>query len=361
MKTFKTFFCIVALLIVRSSLHAQLPALTEAINANSYKNIHSVIIAQNGNTIYEKYFNGFGADSLHDSRSSFKSVASLLVGIAIDKGLIKNANQPVYTFFPQDSSFAADPLKRKITIKDLLQMRSGFDCDEWMDEKDCESEMEQTNNWVKFSLGLRMKDTPGTVWAYTSCDPMIISGIISHASGMSLMGFAAKYLFKPMGIHRYKWTVDPSGNGMTGGSFYILPTDMLKLGEMVLNKGKWDGKRIVSEKWLKESTTANIPIPGNWSFMKYSGSKIGIPQQTYYGYYWYNEVMKTKEWQYEMLFASGNGGQYIMNIKELNLVVVFTQGNYGSGTAKQAFDILSKYIIPACRQSIIVNPFKELK
>ena len=339
------------LLTIRIAAYAQLEEMTKAVGDGQYKGIHSILIAKGGQTLYSKYFNGYTADSLHDSRSSFKSVTSLLLGIAIGKGIIKNVNQPVYTFFPEDTAFAADSRKRRMTIKDLLEMRSGFDCDEWTDDgKDCETAMTNTRDWVKFALSLPMKNEPGKAWNYTSCDPMIISGIINKASGLSIMDFAAKYLFDPMGISHYRWTTDPAGQGMTAGSFYILPGDMLKIGLMVLNGGVWQGQRIVSESWLKVSTTATIPIPDNWSFIKFSRSKAAIPQQTYYGYYWYNEVVKTKDGIYPVIFASGNGGQYIMIIKKLNLVAVFTQGNYKSWTAKRAFDILATYIIPAYRE-----------
>lgn len=323
--------------------------MTNAIIQQEYKNVHSVLISKSGTIDYEKYFNGFNEDTLHDSRSSFKSITSLLLGIALDKGFIRNINAPVYIFFPEDTTFNTDPWKRAITIKHLLEMRAGFDCNEWADDgRDCESMMDKTADWVKYALSLPMKDDPGKVWAYTSCDPMILSGILKRASGMSVMDFAAKYLFSPLNITRYKWTLDPAGNGMTGGSFYLLPRDMLKIGQLVLNNGMWKGKRIVSAKWLKVSTSATIPIPES-SFMGVSRSSIGIPQPTYYGYYWYNELIKTKDFQYETLFASGNGGQYIMIIKDLELVVVFTQGNYGNRMAKQSFDLLVKYILPAYR------------
>lgn len=313
---------------------------------SQYPGIHSLLIAKNDKLVYEHYFNNFTQDSLHDSRSSFKSITSLLIGIAIDKGLIKNVNQKVSDFFPENLSFKNDQYKKTMTIKNLLEMKSGFDCEEFNDTKDCEEEMSQTKNWVQFSLNIKMKTKPGEQWAYTSVDPMIISGIIKKAARMSVMDFAKKYLFDTLGISKYKWTVDPSGNAMTAGSFYILPRDMMKIGQLVRNNGTWKGKQIVSKKWIAQSTLCDIPIP-DFSFMKSSRSKIGIPQPTYYGFYWYRELLKTPTVNEELLFASGNGGQYIFIIKDLNLTVVFTQGNYQSFKAKQAFEILAKYVIPA--------------
>jgi CubicO group peptidase (beta-lactamase class C family) len=284
-------------------------------------------------------------DSLHDSRSSFKSITSLLVGIAIDKGFIKNVDQKVYEFFPEYPFLKTDKLKKILTIKNLLEMKSGFDCEEFNDTKDCENEMSLSKNWVEYSLNLPMKDKPGEVWTYTSIDPVILSGIIRKSTNMSVMDFAKKYLFDPLEISHNKWTIDPSGNGMTAGSFYIRPINMLKIGQLVKDKGAWKHKQIISKKWILESTLCDIAIP-HFSFMKSSRSKIGSPQPAYYGYYWYKEVLKTNDTEENLLFASGNGGQYIFVVENLNLTFVFTQGNYGSFKAKQAFEIMVKYILP---------------
>ena len=320
--------------------------MTTAVEQNVYTGINSILIFHAKKLLYEHYFNGFTKDSLHDVRSSFKSVTSLLTGIAIDIGFIKDLNQKVYGFFPEFTTIANyDDWKKVMTIKNLLEMESGFDCEEFNDGKDCEAEMVNTKDWVKFSLDLPMKGPPGMVWAYTSCNPIIIGGILSHVAKMSIMEFAKKYLFDPMGITDYRWTIDSVGQATTAGSFFMKPEDMIKLGELVLQNGVWNGKRIVSEKWLKESTGAKIPIP-DFSFVKFSRSAIAIPQPAYYGYYWYNELLKTKRYEENIVFSSGNGGQYIMIMPDLELVVVFTQSNFGSWKAKRAFDILAKYIIP---------------
>ncbi|MBN9299823.1 MAG: serine hydrolase [Filimonas sp.] len=344
MKNFATLFLL--FISFYTTAQPQFAKMNEALRAGNYENIHSILISQNDTIIYEAYFNGYNRDSLHDSRSSFKSITSLLTGIALDKQLIKNVKQPISTFFPAENIFAADTLKKQITIENLLEMRSGFDCNEWDDSKDCEAEMEKTSDWVNFSLSIPMKNKPGTTWAYTSCNPVIVGGIIEKAANMPVIQFADTYFFAPLGITKYRWTTDPSGHGMTGGSFYIRPVDMLQIGQLVLNNGKKGNTRIVSEKWLENSTRCNIPIPGS-SFVQMSRSAAAIPQPAYYGYYWYREEIKTASGSYPLLFASGNGGQYIMIIKPLNMVVVFTQGNYGKRVAKQAFDILAKYILPS--------------
>lgn len=337
---------LLAILSISSNAQKSFTQMEQAITDGLYPKVHSVLVSQNGKTGYERYFNGYRRDSLHDTRSSFKSITSLLIGIAIDKGLVPNVDQKVCTFFPQDTAFNSDPLKRQMTIRNLLEMRSGLDCEEWNGARDCESEMENAPDWVKFSLALPMKNAPGTAWAYTSCASMILGGIIEKVSGMSVMRFAKEYLFSELDITNYRWTIDPSGHGMTAGSFYIRPEDMLKIGQMVLNRGEFRGKQIVSRAWIRESTRAEILIPEG-SFVKSSRSTAATPQPAYYGYQWYNEVIKTQNGSYKMVFASGNGGQYIIIIEQLQLVVVFTQGNYGSRVAKQAFDILARYILPS--------------
>jgi CubicO group peptidase (beta-lactamase class C family) len=321
--------------------------MTAAIEHNEYSGVHSLLIKQGLKPIYEGYFHGYKQDSLHDTRSAFKSVTSLLVGIAVDKGLIRSLDQKVYELFPEYKPFKNDdPRKKMMTIRNLLEMKSGFDCEEFDGTKDCEDVMSESRDWVKFSLDLPMKCQPGTEWSYTSIAPMILSGVISKVSGMTVMDFAKKYLFAPMGMTDYKWTTDLAGHGMTAGSFYIKPADMLKLAELVLQQGKWNGKQLISQKWIAESTAGNIPISG-FSYVGSSRTAVAIPQQAYYGYYWYHELIKTNAFQHDLLFASGNGGQYIFIIKSLDLAIVFTQGNYGSWRAKQAFEILAKYIIPA--------------
>ncbi|RAJ34360.1 serine hydrolase domain-containing protein [Pedobacter cryoconitis] len=322
-----------------------LAQMTSAIEQGQYPKVHSISVFKGDKPVYEHFFNGFNPDSLHDSRSSFKSITSLLVGIAIDRGLIKDVNQKVYEFFPQYPDFGKDKLKKEMTLRNLLEMKSGFDCEEFNDTKDCEEEMSLSKDWVKFSLGLPMKYKPGEVWSYTSIDPMILSGVISKASGMTIMKFAEQYLFKPMGIIDYRWTVDPAGHGMTGGSFYIHPSDMVKLGRLVKDNGVWKGKQLISKRWISQSALCDIPIP-DFSNAKSSRSSLLIPQPTFYGFYWYREVLKTKDIQQDLLFASGNGGQFIFILKDLDLTVVFTQGNYQSFKGKQAFEILAKYIVP---------------
>ncbi len=349
------FFAFLILLLISKNSFSQvtghanknlLDSITITIEQGAYPNVDAIVILQDSEIIYEKYFNSLTKRSLHDCRSSFKSITGLLTGIAIVKGFIKGVNEKVYSFFPEYKNYSNwDTRKDSMTIKDLLEMKSGYDCEEWNSTKNCEDEMITFNDWLKFSLNLPMLHYPGKVWAYTSSNAIILGGIISKAAKMTTSRFADTFLFHPLGIKNYRWTKDSSGHEMTAGSFYILPTDMIKLGELVLNNGIWKGKRIVSEKWIKEATQPVTKIE-NFSNVKISKTKSAIPQPAYYGYTWYNEEIKTDKIKHNLIFASGNGGQYIMIIKDLNLVMSFTGNSYNSWKSKLPFEILIKYILP---------------
>lgn len=317
-----------------------------AIKNGDYPNLEGISITQRGKLIYEDYFHGFKKDSVHDTRSSFKSVAGILIGIAIDKGFIKSVHEKVYSFFPGYKPYSNwNVLKDSMTIEHLLEMKSGFDCEEWNGAKDCEDDMENTQDWIKFCLDLPLKNKPGTQWDYTSINAMLLGGIIAHATKMSVSEFTDKYLFKPLGIENYRWTKDPLGHETLAGSFYISPKDMNKIGQLILNDGVFNNKRLVSKKWV-EAMTAGITKIENFSNVRISKNETAIPQPTYYGYTWYNEEIRTAKFKHNTIFASGNGGQYIMLIRDLGLVITFTGNSYNSWKSKLPFDILIKYILP---------------
>jgi CubicO group peptidase (beta-lactamase class C family) len=314
--------------------------------SRQYPNIDAILVAQGRKTIFEQYYNGLTKDSLHDTRSSFKSLTAILLGIAIDKGFIKSVKEKVYSFFPEYAHYENwVPDKDSMTIEDLLEMKSGFDCEEWEGTRDCENEMSKADDWVKFSLDLPLVHKPGTFWSYMSSNPMILSGIISNASHMPLDAFAAKYLFDPLGIKVYRWTKDKMGHAMTAGSFYAMAEDMIKIGQLVLNNGVWNGQQVINASWLERATKPITKID-NFSNTGIAQVQGAIPQPTYYGYFWYNEKLLTDRFAYNLIFSSGNGGQFIMLVKELGLVVVFNGHSYNSRKSKLPFDILIRYILP---------------
>lgn len=348
----KLFVTLLLLIIFHKEVHAQkiaknkLDSISIAVENGSYPNLEGIAITQNGKSAYEKYFHGFQKDALHDARSAFKSVAGILIGIAIDKGYIKNVHEKVYSYFQEYKPCGNwNSLKENMTIEHLLEMKSGFDCEEWNGNKDCESEMETKQDWLRFCLDLPLKNKPGTQWDYTSVNAMLLSGVISHSTQMTVTEFAERFLFKPLGITSYRWTKDPMGHETAAGSFYISTNDMNKIGQLVLSNGVFNGERIISQKWIKLMTKKRHKIEG-FSNVGISKNKNATPQPTYYGYAWYNEKVKTKRFSYNIIFASGNGGQYIMIVRDLDLVVSFTGNSYNSSKSKLPFDILTDYVLP---------------
>ncbi len=329
----------------QSQKHEKILELKKEIQKETYPKIDGIIVAQSDKIIVEEYFGKFDKNTKHDTRSAFKSITSILAGIAIDQGIITLENK-VLKYFPEyKNKNAVDKKKEAITIKDLLEMKAGFDCEEFYGiGPDCESEMEQTKDWVNYAIDVPMKDQPGKNWAYNSNEPMIMGAVISKASGLSIMDFSKKYLFEPLGISDYKWTTSPKGQGMTAGSFFMKPTDMLKIGKLVDQKGQWNGKQIVSKDWITQSTDCQIDI--DFSFARYSRIKNAKYTSATYGFYWYKEQLQYDDIDTEVLFASGNGGQYIMILKEYDTVIVFTGSNYNNWRNKLPFEITLKYLIP---------------
>ena len=318
--------------------------LKEKVVDQTYPKIDAVIVEHAGKVIIAEYFNGFTKDSQHDMRSSFKSITSLLAGIAIDQKLIA-LDDRLGSFFPE----LKDEGKRNISVQHLLEMRSGLNCEEFYDiGPECESEMVQTKDWVAFCLGVRLIREPGLNWSYNSNEPMIIGEIIARASGMTVMEFAKKNLFQPLGIVDYKWTISPKGQGMTAGSFYMKPIDMLKIANLVRDKGNWGGRQIVSAKWIANSTDCRIPI--DFSFVRYARIPDAKYESARYGFFWYKERLRYKDIDTEVLFASGNGGQYLMVLPAYQLTAVFTGSNYSNWRGKLPFEMMLKYLLPGLKK-----------
>lgn len=329
-----------------------LDELKKKIVDKTYLKVDAIVVAHGDEIIMETYFNGFGKASKHDVRSSFKSITSLLAGIAIDKKLIA-LDDKLGRFFPELNNES----KRNISVRNLLEMRSGLNCEEFYDIGPvCEEEMVKTEDWVAFCLGVDLIREPGRNWSYNSNEPMLIGEIIARSSGMTVMEFAKENLFQPLGINDYTWTISPRGQGMTAGSFYMKPTDMLKIIHLVKNNGNWKGRQIVSADWIETSTNCDIVI--DFSFTRYSRIPDASYESARYGFFWYKEQLKYKDIDTAVLFSSGNGGQYMMLLPEYDLTVVFTGSNYGNWRGKLPFEILLKYIIPAIEQEMAYVSFR---
>ena len=295
--------------------------------------LHSILVAKKDTLVLEAYFNAFTAETTHDLRSVTKSVRSLLMGIAIDKGFVKSVNDPISKYLktpiPQKH---LDARKTQITIKDLLTMSSGLDCNDWdKSSKGQEDKVHKKKDWLQYTLDLPMVHAPGEVAQYCSMGTVLAAEIISRASKMSIATFAETYLFEPLGITTVQWGHTQQKSVLRSGErLYLKPRDMVKLGQLVLQKGQWNGQQIVSETWLREATTPKTTITG-----------------IEYGYLWWQFPFKLSQNTIKGILATGNGGQYIMVFPERDMVVVFTGGAYNSQEDKFPFAITQSVLLPA--------------
>ncbi len=322
----------------------RLDTMHQKIESGHYPNIHAVLIQQSGTLQYEAYFGGYTMDSLHDIRSAFQSITSLLAGIALDKGYLESVDVPLLQFFPDFTP--KDTRKKQISLRHLLEMKGGLKAEEFYGIGPyLADEMSATANWIKYALEVDLKDDPGLNFSYNSCEPLLVGAALTHTVGKSIMDFSQEHLFAPLGITDYRWTITPTGYGMTAGSFFMKPRDMVKLGELVLREGHWDGQKIISTPWI--STTTRCLTPIDFSFVRYSRMDNAELQSARYGYYWYKERLRYKEIDTVVLFASGKGGQYIMILPDWDMVVVFTGGNFNDWRGKLPFELLLQYILPS--------------
>jgi CubicO group peptidase (beta-lactamase class C family) len=315
----------------------RLEGLVRSIRTEAYPNVHSVLLWRRGLLLFEEYFYGYRVDRPHQLRSATKSVVSLLVGIALDAGLIHGEAQPVEALLHWDPSNDPQPDARKarITLADLLSMRSGLACDDWdPTSPGNEQRLYSTADWVRSAMALPMIADPGTRPRYCSAGSHVAGRIVEMASGRDLLEFARSRLFGPLGIGGVRWPHAPvAANAATFGQLYLRPRDMLKLGVLVLGKGVWRGRRIVSGSWIERSTS---PL-----------TQIGSRR---YGYLWWRQSFHIETpsggTDVDTILASGNGGQKIYVVPALDLVAVFTGGNYNSDEDTPPNAIMGSVILP---------------
>jgi CubicO group peptidase (beta-lactamase class C family) len=269
-----------------------------------YPAIHSLLIVRNGKLVGEAYCRDKNErDMFHNIQSATKSITSVLVGIAIDKGLIETVDQTVYHFIPE--YFDNDMRKREITLRHVLTMQTGLDFDNDVHTVEL---FNSTGSSLEYVLHKPLVFSPGTDWYYGDGNPQLVSGVIQQVAGMSEEEFAAENLFAPLGITSYQW--EKHADGLTFGAFglWLTPRDMAKIGKLMVQNGAWNGEQIVSAEWLAEST------------------KVQTPYQTY-GYYWY-------PWEAQGAFyAEGHGGQLIYVVPDEQIVVVITADSYSNSRA----------------------------
>ncbi|WP_106794974.1 serine hydrolase [Aquimarina sp. Aq78] len=307
-----------------------LPKMEKGIRNDSLIGIEGILVAKNSKITYEKYFAGFNANIPHDTRSASKSVSSAIIGIAIDDNIIENVEQKLYDFIPSDYQYTKDTLKSKITIKDLLTMSSGLD----VNKLAYEGYYQDSNNWLKTVLEAPMVKAPGTYADYGSANPFLLGVYLSKRLDVPLEFYMADKLFSPLGITNYTMNTDDTGiTPYFGGGLHLTPRDILKFGQLYLNKGTWNGKRIISENWVEESFEKHVQLQDR--------------NKNEYGYLWWHSTYIVNGKTITSIEARGAGGQFIFIVPTLESVVVITAGNYKNRKGNQSREIFEEYILPA--------------
>lgn len=303
-------------------------------------NIHAVLVARSGKLVFERYLSGsdqvpsfffgsqvkdviFDADTLHSVKSASKSVASLAVGIAIDRGLIRSVNEPIFSFFPECADLRS-PEKDRLQLVHALTMTMGL---QWVEatpatgENNDESRMHRAADPSRYVLGLAPAAPPGQEFFYNTGALTLVSAIVRKATGRPLDEFARTELLKPLGITDFEWS-RVKGDTDAGGGLRMRPRDMAKIGQLVLAGGRWNDRQIVSRDWIETSTT----------------SKIKATDDQHYGYLWWLGRARANVGVVNWIGALGRGGQSIRIVPERDLVVVVTAGYY-QDYSPQAFKL----------------------
>jgi CubicO group peptidase (beta-lactamase class C family) len=316
-------------------------ALLARVRGGGYRNIHGVLLVKNGKLVVEEYFAGhdsegrrqtFDRDTLHEIHSATKSVNALLIGIAIDQRLIGDGvDQEISTFFPEYADVFAGGGKGEIRLKHCLSMTAGLSWDEWAlpytDSRNDHVAMNASADPIRYVLERDLVAEPGTRFVYSSGVAIVLGEVVHKVSGLRADEFAERNLFAPLGIREYRWQRYPNQVVQTGGGLSLRPRDMAKIGSLVLNGGRWRGKQIVSEEWVRESTRQHAP-DREYGFQWWLG-RIGEPDRAVAAY-----------------GAQGRGGQFIIVLPALEMVAVFTGWDEGP-LGEQPYDMLNRYILPA--------------
>jgi CubicO group peptidase (beta-lactamase class C family) len=319
----------------------RLQALGREVRSGAFTRITSILVARNGKLVYEAYFDG-DAETLRDTRSATKTVTGMLVGIAVDDGFLV-VGTPVLGFFPERTVANPDPRKDRITVEDFLTMSSILECNDWNDfSRGNEERMYPVEDWVQFALDLPVRgfirgsepalQPYGRSFSYCTAGAVVLAEVLQRATGRPADEFAARRLFEPLGIRRVRWVYSPLGLPMTGGGLRLRSRDLLRLAQLYLDDGLFEGTRVVSASWVEASIRPHVRIDDH----------------TEYGYFWWLRTFLSRGRKFSVAYMSGNGGNKVVVIPGQRLAAVITSTNYNAhGMHEQTDRLLADYILDA--------------
>jgi CubicO group peptidase (beta-lactamase class C family) len=300
--------------------------------------IDGVLLARHGKLVLEEYFHGHHRDEMHETRSASKSMTATIVGAAMYAGAPLTLSTPVYQIM-NGGVFPAslDPMKRQMTLEHLLSMSSGYYCDDSDDKapgrEDTMWDQQEEPNFYRYALRLPMAYRPGEKAIYCSTNPNLALGLLQQATGESPLYIFDRLVAGPLKMRTYGWGTDPAGNPYGGGGAHFLPRDFMKFGQLMLNQGTWNGRRILSKDFVARASSPLV--------------KIGTRP---YGLGWWIYDLPYRNRTVRAFAALGNGGQNVFVVPDLDLVVAVYASNYGDRVLFEIQnELVPNQILPAIR------------
>jgi CubicO group peptidase (beta-lactamase class C family) len=300
--------------------------------------IDGVLLARHGKLVLEEYFHGHHRDEMHETRSASKSMTATIVGAAMYAGAPLTLSTPVYQIM-NGGVFPAslDPMKRQMTLEHLLSMSSGYYCDDSDDKapgrEDTMWDQQEEPNFYRYALRLPMAYRPGEKAIYCSTNPNLALGLLQQATGESPLYIFDRLVAGPLKMRTYGWGTDPAGNPYGGGGAHFLPRDFMKFGQLMLNQGTWNGRRILSKDFVARASSPLV--------------KIGTRP---YGLGWWIYDLPYRNRTVRAFAALGNGGQNVFVVPDLDLVIAVYASNYGDRVLFEIQnELVPNQILPAIK------------
>ncbi len=325
----------------------KLEGLIELLMTRNDHYVHSIAMAKNGKLVFEHYFTlyntegedlNYDREKLHFQASVSKSFTSTLLGIAIDEGLFPNVETRLIDLYPEYHHLLSGN-KALITVEHILSMTAGLS---WIDDPPFNEpgndgyHILYDEDPVGYVLSQELISIPGSTFNYSTGNTVIIEDLLERELGIPLEDYAVVNLFEPMEFNDYRWKVHPSGAAISTGSLFINSRDMLKLGQLYLDRGLWNGTQLVSSDWIDKALSKTIELPYRFLGDASDG----------YGYQWW--LVKYHEGELDAFLAAGWGGQFIIGIPDLDLVVAITSGAYSGNNPFNIHEmIIEDYVLPA--------------
>ena len=308
----------------------------EAVLSTAYQeasrlpNLFSLLVVKNGYLIAEGYFNGARMNQAFDTASVTKSFTSALTGIALRDNLLTSVEQRMFEFFPEIDWQQLDSRKSSITIRQMLQMRSGYP---WEEFDGYLNRLISTSEWIDFAAEFPLVADPGSKFGYSNLTAHMVGVITARAANESLLAFAERGLFDPLGISVASWAMDADGYYFGSGATMFTARDMARFGQLYLDGGQYGGVQLIPAEWVQDSFQSH-------SGTTYDGDILNAISQLEYGYLWWSGVAGPHRFN----FAWGHGGQLICVLEDLDMVIVTTAtglgGEFGQDAWRQESQVL---------------------